>query len=360
MSNSLKALGLGLFNVKGLVELQNGTIGIESKVGTGTHVTIKLPLRKPVTNVTSQGLMPILPSIVSTVAESQKPKDFAFYGFRHNTADLVKDSINRYLVQWLHMSSVPNEQEAAIVIVDEEAFSECLSAVSKYRRKPGVIVVCTQLRQQGISTSYTQSDISLEILPTPFGPNKLSKAILACLEPTPNIKVVNDRVTSNANLDAGKPASPASESPLSNGGVSHPNIPDDAVVTKLPICTLHEAPTQQKQARVLCVDDNAINLRILRTFMEKLNFRDVAFAENGSQAFDLVRYDKKGFDIIFMGTHLLPFYNFLDQYLLSTTYYLYLLTIYTPHRPFDARLRRIQMHVSDPLTRKDAGENHTP
>lgn len=39
--------------------------------------------------------------------------------------------------------------------------------------------------------------------------------------------------------------------------------------------------------------------------MEKLNFRDVAFAVNGSAAFEAVRYDRKGFDLIFMGKVLL-------------------------------------------------------
>ena len=35
--------------------------------------------------------------------------------------------------------------------------------------------------------------------------------------------------------------------------------------------------------------------------MGKLNFDDVTCAEDGRIAFDVVRYDKQGFDLIFMG-----------------------------------------------------------
>jgi signal transduction histidine kinase len=36
--------GLGLLIVKRCVELQSGTIGIESRIGQGTTVTVRLPL----------------------------------------------------------------------------------------------------------------------------------------------------------------------------------------------------------------------------------------------------------------------------------------------------------------------------
>jgi CheY-like chemotaxis protein len=49
------------------------------------------------------------------------------------------------------------------------------------------------------------------------------------------------------------------------------------------------------------VDDNPINLRLLKTYMEKLNFPDTTCAENGSVAFEAVRYSKESFDLIFMG-----------------------------------------------------------
>jgi hypothetical protein len=107
--------------------------------------------------------------------------------------------------------------------------------------------------------------------------------------------VVIARELSNESLNLGQELAPPpiSESPLSDGDGSSLDMTVDFAVTRLAIHTLYEASSQTSQARILCVDYNAINLRILKTFMEKLNFRDVVFAENGSIAFDAVRYDNQ-------------------------------------------------------------------
>jgi CheY-like chemotaxis protein len=51
---------------------------------------------------------------------------------------------------------------------------------------------------------------------------------------------------------------------------------------------------------VLCVDDNAINLRLLNTFAKKLGFDIIESAENGLQAYEIMENSSRGFDVVFM------------------------------------------------------------
>ena len=53
--------------------------------------------------------------------------------------------------------------------------------------------------------------------------------------------------------------------------------------------------------RILLVDDNKINLRLLATFMSKRRYNNVDLAENGQIAVEAMKKRKDGYDIIFMG-----------------------------------------------------------
>ena len=52
--------------------------------------------------------------------------------------------------------------------------------------------------------------------------------------------------------------------------------------------------------RLLLVDDNKINLRLLRTYMRRRNYPIVDEAENGLEAVDAMQNREEGYDIIFM------------------------------------------------------------
>ena len=53
--------------------------------------------------------------------------------------------------------------------------------------------------------------------------------------------------------------------------------------------------------RLLLVDDNKINLQLLKTFMKKRKYQSVDSAENGQLAVDAAEAHQQGYDIIFMG-----------------------------------------------------------
>lgn len=87
-----------------------------------------------------------------------------------------------------------------------------------------------------------------------------------------------------------------------------PQIPPPITIFKNNISSPIERMTKavdsvQKAStlRILCVDDNPINLRLLKTYMEKLRYTDVTCAENGALAFDAVKRRLENFDLIFMG-----------------------------------------------------------
>lgn len=68
---------------------------------------------------------------------------------------------------------------------------------------------------------------------------------------------------------------------------------------KTPLRT--EMPKQEKRSpKILLVDDNKINLRLLQTFMAKRNYRLVDSAENGQLAVHAAKMQEDGYDIIFM------------------------------------------------------------
>lgn len=56
-----------------------------------------------------------------------------------------------------------------------------------------------------------------------------------------------------------------------------------------------------RSPRLLLVDDNKINLRLLETFMRKRKYKFVDSTENGRLAVDAVLAHEDGYDIIFMG-----------------------------------------------------------
>jgi hypothetical protein len=236
-------------------------------------------------------------------------KKFAYHGFKGSTGKLVSDSLGDYLTGWFDMRSTSHE-ETEVIIADEEGLNEYLSSTSALLHRPKLIVFCEQSRQQLILQTYHRFDTKLEFLTSPFGPYKLSTVLLACFT---HVEFQNgfhtgDNSSVESSFEKGKDAGPVlNNNPLITNGhhmVQH-LPPPNHVPESLPIRTiLHPKLLQtQTQPRILCVDDNAINLRLLKTYMDKLGFKDVTSAENGSVAFEAARQRVEGFDLIFMGEH---------------------------------------------------------
>jgi CheY-like chemotaxis protein len=57
---------------------------------------------------------------------------------------------------------------------------------------------------------------------------------------------------------------------------------------------------RRKDPRVLIVEDNSVNLRLLKIFIRKCGYRDIETAVNGALAVEASEKSGNGFDIIFM------------------------------------------------------------
>jgi CheY-like chemotaxis protein len=209
----------------------------------------------------------------------------------------VADSLRRYLTEWYGIQENNDTgTNEGFVIVDEE---ECSSWIGISRQRHKLIVVCDQSTRRRILQKYSKFSSSFEVLTTPFGPHKFFKVLIASFE------------TSEENTRRTSPTSDSDESDRDHDRFSTLPIHEKQPTNhKIPISPVYKSPRlsenlmpgfrPSKQARVLCVDDNAINLRLLKTFMDKLGFQDVACAENGSIAFETVRLRPERFDLIFM------------------------------------------------------------
>jgi CheY-like chemotaxis protein len=303
--------GLGLHIVKSLVQLQQGTIEIKSKVHKGTNVIVKLPVQRPSASSTHPASEDVLvrnrdDEKISTARQAVQNKKFAFQGFKGTTGKLVLDSLRDYLVRWFDMRST-SEEAAEVIITDGERLNECLSSISRLLHRPKLIVFCEQSRQQLILQTQNRFDTKFEFLTSPFGPHKLSKVLLACFK---HVELQNgfhtrDSSGTESSLEEVKD----SNSILTNGllpkiqNIVRQVSPPTVAAESFPIRAMTPPNLLQTQTRprILCVDDNAINLRLLKTYMDKLRFKDVTIAENGKVAFEVVRRRIEGFDLIFMG-----------------------------------------------------------
>ncbi|PQE15532.1 sensor histidine kinase response protein [Rutstroemia sp. NJR-2017a WRK4] len=307
--------GLGLHIVDSLVRMYHGIIDVQSQLGRGTSVTVRLPLVKATAGISSidssnASLKDDVSKVHSLLRKLKNPT-FSIHGFYSTSSSSVETSIHGYLLNWFGLkNSFSIGGPANIAFINENEYGECLPCLEGDQKPSHVIIVRDVANHNHSPPPEHISGIPIEILTVPFGPCKLTKALLACLSP----RSTPPRIASIPRLLNGGMSPLASpiieqtprESPRISPRVS-PRIGFDANINnadgRLPQQQLSDSsppPSSRPQPKILCVDDNPINLRLLRAFFQKLNFTDITCAENGAQAFEAYRRRIEGFDIVFM------------------------------------------------------------
>lgn len=275
---------------------------------------------------------------------------------------LLKESITTFLTEWYGLRVIPTTRHANIIIANEIApttASNLAYQLSTQRKSPTVLVLCSHSSRFDRSIPTDTVTKSIGYVAKPVGPLKLARALVQCLdgvppvvtpsvsEPrppaegaglnrvfeelssTPNMgeALDNSRMSADSNNARKAIESPTPspkdnciefpfpvETPVSNIKSTLPErrapglvvIPSSEALAemeaspKTSISPGFPPKASISKPRLLLVDDNIINLTLLRTYMRKREYDIVDEADNGLDAVNRFNARSEGYDIIFM------------------------------------------------------------
>jgi hypothetical protein len=245
-----------------------------------------------------------------------------------------------YLSVWFKATVLRDEDlvhppsHTDILIIDEPLTNDTetmRSLVQKYGSDLALLSINTSKKQRGKLTSFEKRFPLLEKIQRPLSPGKLSKALLRCVQKldtgsstaagSPSMESSELSPVEQTSQQHEEPAiSPSSARPtedslpqsicsnLEEAVLSAPSAAESPEMAPFPRSRKVSSPSSsvkplhtRQKPRVLLVEDNAINLKLLQTFVRKHGVHEIQTAENGRAAINAVEQHAKGFDIIFMG-----------------------------------------------------------
>ena len=300
--------GLGLSLVQGIVKSLEGKIDVWSNIGRGTKMEVCLPLKR----AAKQGLQ-VNGHLIPATAPWLADKTFIFISPETAIHKSLQESIRYYVNSWWHMREVGNTDSADFIFLDSEDMPQLLDLHPQQSFLHGVVLsqMASLAEVRSTKTSVFQT---LEPLRVPFGPRKLLRALQACVKRSLDLqpkftgteeKPIQSRVAliekTNLSLDS-QPILPRPRLDPEHRRKTAALETAALAIRDHPLKRQISQPIPQPKGgpTVLCVDDNAINLKLLNTFAKKLGFDNVESAEDGLQAFQAAEKCSSGFDVIFM------------------------------------------------------------
>ncbi|KAM5351235.1 hypothetical protein ACJ41O_003958 [Fusarium nematophilum] len=320
--NTLAAgAGLGLSLVKQIVKALDGSIRVQSKVGRGTKMTVKLPMQIP----SSPLLEPISGGDYHTAAVTElsdlRVSLVGFPGAPNPLHGQVWESpefdenalLEKICQDQLRLRVVkPHEKEellSDLILCNERQLGTILNQ-QRTDKSPPVIVVCSsasaarQLEKTHISTVGRGNRGLFSYISRPLGPRKLAKALLVCFkrwiktqaELADSISTTTDEVASKVEIEA----TGGSTGKRPDGYFDVPTrLGYDGYGTPMPPSTSAGASPRPLNRRFLLVEDNPINMRLLESYMKKLGQAHDSVAD-GQQAVDAYKGARGQFQCILM------------------------------------------------------------
>lgn len=338
--------GLGLSLVRGILRSLGGSIAIKSQLGVGTVVNITFPLtysqqhklfetQSPVPSLSPAAVTSI--DLVTTKLEGSRAFFYPIDNFQSSKPS-SSHMIKQYLIKWFGMAmgdqAVPTS--ADLVVVDECHLDQLPSA---YRQSLLLILSHRDPSLWSTVTSAKKQPINSIRLTLPCGPHQLARTLLGFLENLQSSENLTSDSTAKYDQNAKDLDSNSTDprmksavllqhevhlNPTNRSPSDTSSIPNEGN-TKLTI-TNRDLPvhiekgiqqthtsslTEAKDGlRILLVEDNAINLALLKKLMSKIPTQVLHCAVNGADAVELVQKMPQGYDYVFMGEWFLDLQTF--------------------------------------------------
>lgn len=345
--------GLGLSITSQIVENLNGRLKIHSEKGVGTHVHVIIPLKAAPLPSSCEGQERLLDETLEAAEGkkvcimSSKRED----GNQEMPPGKLELSLTSFCEKWFKMrctrsGMVDDDADTSIFIFAEPPPIEHLvdqhrerMARGKLSRDAALLIVCTNafeaaaLRAAGVD-HLVPLGVVIEVISQPVGLRKLAKVVLQCLKGLEKIRADADDAEL---LGPASPAFPSRDIRQRAAAVpvnlqERPSLevlrwksdePRRKITyidtsAKGSVSTLGNAPSgstfelaeadpsdiqpiddTQEPPHVLLVDDNAINLKLLVTFVKKIKLT-YDEATNGLEAFTKFKESDRPFDYVLM------------------------------------------------------------
>ncbi|KAJ6101772.1 CheY-like superfamily [Penicillium sp. IBT 16267x] len=324
--------GLGLLLVRGILRSLGGTIAIKSQHGVGTVVKMTFPLTYAQQHKLSDPQLPVSrsssPAVSSINRVTTKLNGRSAFFYPNEDFQSSKPSssstIKRYLTKWFGMAirdqAVPTA--ADLVVVDELHLDQLPSAYHQSillvlsHRGPSLWSTSTPAKRERINATW---------LTLPCGPHQLARTLLDSLQKKDSsiLHMLNSPAKADQNDEHLKPKS--NDPPTKKDLLQPPAIPLTSLTSSTLVLSsvtekantetiikeldLPVHPTKELQAiqvsppteakpgpRILLVEDNAINLALLKKYMNKIPTQVVDCAIDGEKAVELVQKMPQGYD----------------------------------------------------------------
>ncbi|KAJ3540806.1 hypothetical protein NM208_g4901 [Fusarium decemcellulare] len=330
--------GLGLPLVKRIVRTLGGTITMESNIGEGTRVVVKVPIELAPSSVSTPTTPPHTNvSEFRELVDNLKGLRVQLLGFpkRSSQVDVFgtnldeHDAMTRICRDWLLMEIVDaaetNTLRPDLVLYDPRYFAEYVENQHNNEMVPAVVICRSALAARQLAANYSQvlpeqTDRQLEFISQPVGPRKLARVLslvflrwmalqtsttaspALLMASTERLRPLGGSQGSHIRLSAANSSDSGVSGPGAlqrRAGSSVSSIGDlrsRLLQSPLPNVigngglnqSIHSQETAEDDPTFLLVEDNLINMRMLMAFMKKLGL-PYETATDGQQAVDKFR-----------------------------------------------------------------------
>lgn len=310
--------GLGLSIVKNVVELLGGDVEVRSERGRGTKFSVTCPMKLSMLSPTVCASLP--DKVLLNISQRTKGLNVQFIGFddeddnafpmdyfkNKSASQLTKKAVESLCVDWFHMRTWPygaSDAPPPDLFISTERGAQYLRTHHSRTPEtstiaPPVIVLCHGAASAQSTTAITVPGLIFECTAQPCGPHKLAKALASCLDRHAN-RVMGESTASDSSMTLQSPQRGLKENHLPSipSRISALDPPRPAMTPTFSapeirsiqkIKNISEVSESLPSLNCLLVDDNPINLRLLKTFVEKLGHRHL-LAKTGLEALDTYR-----------------------------------------------------------------------